>query len=90
MHRIPFSAIQRASSKNRTFRLKYWNQANAEDELVLKMSPTLCAALYRAVTEKHDFYSCETVRSDVTTQFIRDFKVRIDGLQKGVSADLII
>lgn len=39
------------------------------------MSPTLCAALYRSVTEKHDFYSCETVRSDVQTQFIRDFKV---------------
>lgn len=35
----------------------------------------MAIALYRAITEKHAFYSCETVGSDVTKQFIRDFKV---------------
>lgn len=32
------------------------------------------SGLYRAITEKHAFYSCETVRSAVTKQFIRDLK----------------
>lgn len=54
------------------------------------MSPTLCAALYRSVTEKHDFYSCETVRSDVTTQFIRDFKVSYIGSYLVLISHLII
>lgn len=30
--------------------------------------------LYRSITEKHAFYSCETVRSAVTSQFVRDLK----------------
>lgn len=38
--------------------------------------PRIAISLYRAITEKHAFYSCETVGSDVTKQFIRDFKVR--------------
>lgn len=39
--------------------------------------PRIAISLYRAITEKHAFYSCETVGSDVTKQFIRDFKVCI-------------
>lgn len=74
--RIPFGAFQQALSKNRSFRLKYLNQANRDDELVLKMPQPLGSALYRTITEKHDFYSCTTVRRDVKAQFIRDFKVR--------------
>lgn len=38
------------------------------------------SALYRAVTEKHAFYSCETVRNAVTSQFIRDLKGTIASL----------
>lgn len=34
----------------------------------------------RAVTEKHAFYSCETVRNAVTSQFIRDLKGTIVSL----------
>ena len=37
-------------------------------------SHRIAGAIYRALTEKHAFYSCETVRSAVTTQFIRDLK----------------
>lgn len=37
-------------------------------------------AIYRAVTEKHAFYSCETVRNAVTSQFIRDLKGTIVSL----------
>jgi len=37
-------------------------------------------SIYRAITEKHAFYSCETVRRSVTTQFIRDLKGTIVSL----------
>lgn len=48
-----------------------------EATLHVKMATSgQAAALYRAVTEKHAFYCCETVRSDVTEQFIRDLKVQ--------------
>lgn len=39
----------------------------------MESSPA-ASGLYRAITEKHAFYSCETVRSAVTAQFIRDLK----------------
>jgi E3 ubiquitin-protein ligase MYLIP len=39
-------------------------------------SSLAATGLYRCITEKHAFYSCETVRSAVTSQFIRDLKVR--------------
>jgi len=37
-------------------------------------------AIDRAVTEKHAFYSCETVRNAITSQFIRDLKGTIVSL----------
>lgn len=37
-------------------------------------------SFFRAVTEKHAFYSCETVRNAVTSQFIRDLKGTIVSL----------
>jgi len=44
--------------------------------LELKLDSSQAATgLYRCITEKHAFYSCETVRSAVTSQFIRDLKV---------------
>ncbi|KAG8224621.1 hypothetical protein J437_LFUL005789 [Ladona fulva] len=43
--------------------------------LCLKMESAQAAnCLYRCTTEKHAFYSCETVRSAVTSQFVRDLK----------------
>lgn len=41
----------------------------------------LCYPVFvRAVTEKHAFYACETVRNAVTSQFIRDLKGTIVSL----------
>lgn len=55
--------------------MAYLNDSFEPTELCMKMTqPQLATALYRAVTEKHAFYSCETVQSAVTTQFIRDLK----------------
>lgn len=72
---VPFTAIQHASSHRRSFRLEYVSMENEETNLEFKLDSSLAAnGLYRAVTEKHAFYSCETVRSAVTAQFIRDLK----------------
>lgn len=74
--RIPFSAASSATPMKNLFRLTYLTEDNSTEVLEIKMPRTKTATcLYRAITEKHAFYSCETVCSDVTTQFIRDLKV---------------
>ncbi|XP_049880002.1 E3 ubiquitin-protein ligase MYLIP [Pectinophora gossypiella] len=72
---IPYTAIHRAQPLRRIFQLSYVTGEGHEATLHVKMATSgQAAALYRAVTEKHAFYCCETVRSDVTEQFIRDLK----------------
>ncbi|XP_065167845.1 E3 ubiquitin-protein ligase MYLIP-like [Atheta coriaria] len=72
---IPFTAIQNAKAIKRNFKLTYVGQDNIEHSLDMKFASIHCASsLYRAITEKHAFYSCETVRSAVTAQFVRDLK----------------
>lgn len=72
---IPFTAILSASSKRRIFRLEYLFMEKSIMLLEIKLDSSHAASsLYRAITEKHAFYSCETVRSAVTTQCIRDLK----------------
>ncbi|KAI5641209.1 FERM central domain-containing protein [Phthorimaea operculella] len=72
---IPYTAIHRAQPLRRIFQMSYVTGEGHEATLHVKMATSgQAAALYRAVTEKHAFYCCETVRSDVTEQFIRDLK----------------
>ncbi|XP_060536627.1 E3 ubiquitin-protein ligase MYLIP [Cylas formicarius] len=72
---ISFTNIISASSHRRTFKLEYLSVDNQETSLEVKLDSSHAASsLYRAITEKHAFYSCETVRSAVTSQFIRDLK----------------
>lgn len=73
---IPYTAIQSATSQRRMFHLVYLSLDGEETSLDFKLDSSQSASgLYRAITEKHAFYSCETVRSAVTAQFIRDLKV---------------
>jgi E3 ubiquitin-protein ligase MYLIP len=59
----------------RVFRLEYLDEDHTSQELELKLfCHHAASALYRSITEKHSFYLCETVRSSVTDQFIRDLK----------------
>lgn len=75
-NRVPFSAASSATPFKRNFKLVYLSENNEQEEIELKLArPRIAISLYRAITEKHAFYSCETVGSDVTKQFIRDFKV---------------
>ncbi|KAL1500774.1 hypothetical protein ABEB36_006219 [Hypothenemus hampei] len=72
---ISFTNIVSASSHRRTFKLEYFSCENKETVMEVKLdSCHNASSLYRAITEKHAFYSCETVRSAVTAQFIRDLK----------------
>ncbi|XP_031845564.2 E3 ubiquitin-protein ligase defense repressor 1 [Nomia melanderi] len=72
---IPYTAIQSATSQRRMFHLVYLSLDGEETSLNFKLDSSQSASgLYRAITEKHAFYSCETVRSAVTAQFIRDLK----------------
>jgi E3 ubiquitin-protein ligase MYLIP len=74
---IPFSAVESAKSLRRCFHLCYLNENYTDSSLVIKFtSHRIAGTLYRALTEKHSFYSCETVHKNVETQFIRDLKVR--------------
>lgn len=72
---ITFTNITSASSHKRAFKLEYLDIEGEAAVLNLKLdSSHIASSLYRAITEKHAFYSCETVRSAVTAQFIRDLK----------------
>lgn len=75
--RIPYTAIRSAASHRRVFEMWYLaGIEHSETLIVLKLESSLGAnTLYRALTEKHAFYSCETVRGAVTSQYIRDLKV---------------
>ena len=75
---IPFSAVESAKSLRRCFHLCYLDEDFAVSNLVVKFSShRIAGTLYRSLTEKHAFYSCETVHKNVETQFIRDLKVRV-------------
>lgn len=72
---VPFCAIQAATNHNVRFLLKHRNDLGGVECAALKLeSYNASIALYRSITEKHAFYSCETVRSAVTSQFVRDLK----------------
>ncbi|XP_065332261.1 E3 ubiquitin-protein ligase MYLIP [Cloeon dipterum] len=76
MTNILYTAIQRASSMRRSLHLVHLEGAGESvTRLELKLDSSQAATgLYRCITEKHAFYSCETVRTAVTSQFIRDLK----------------
>ena len=75
IYSIPFTAVESAKSIRRLFHLTYLDDNQTSKNLVIKFSShRIAGSLYRALTEKHAFYSCETVRTAVTTQFIRDLK----------------
>jgi E3 ubiquitin-protein ligase MYLIP len=72
---VPFCAIQAATNHNVRFLLKHRNDLGGVECASLKLETYQASiALYRSITEKHAFYSCETVRSAVTSQFVRDLK----------------
>lgn len=73
---MPYSAVISIASNKRQLVLRYLTLNSKEHIIAVKLESTQSASgLYRAITEKHAFYSCETVKDAVITQFIRDLKV---------------
>ncbi|GFT60561.1 e3 ubiquitin-protein ligase MYLIP [Nephila pilipes] len=80
-HNIPYASVHLATHAGRCFFLNFVNDSGDSSALGFKLENCHSAsALYRAVTEKHAFYSCETVRNAVTSQYIRDLKGTIASL----------
>lgn len=78
---ITYTSIHLATHAGRCFFLTFLDHSGLSQTLGFKLENCHSAsALYRAVTEKHAFYSCETVRNAVTSQFIRDLKGTIASL----------
>jgi len=78
---IPYSCICLATHTGKCFYLQYLDTSHEEQVLSLRLDTSkLSNSLYRSVTEKHAFYSCDTVRNAVTAQFIRDLKGTIASL----------
>lgn len=78
---LTYAAIHMATHSGRCVFLNYISHDGESHALGFKLENYEAAsALYRAVTEKHAFYSCETVRNSVTSQFIRDLKGTIVSL----------
>lgn len=78
---ITYTSIHLATHAGRCFFLTFLDHTGLSHALGFKLENCHSAsALYRAVTEKHAFYSCETVRNAVTSQYIRDLKGTIASL----------
>ncbi|XP_054711051.1 E3 ubiquitin-protein ligase MYLIP-like [Uloborus diversus] len=78
---ITYASIHLATHSGRCMFLTFVGHSGEADTMGFKLENSDAAnGLYRAVTEKHAFYSCETVRNAVTAQFIRDLKGTIASL----------
>ncbi|XP_002733818.1 E3 ubiquitin-protein ligase MYLIP-like [Saccoglossus kowalevskii] len=78
---VSFALIKMATHTNKCFFLTILGPTGDTMMLGFKLMSTKAAeGLYRAVTEKHAFYRCETVRQAVRTQYSRDFKGTIVAL----------
>ena len=72
--RISYNVLKMATHVGRVLQLTLQTR-EGEMYLDLKLvSQEAACALYRSITECHAFYRCETVRSNVRTQFTRDLR----------------
>ena len=73
--RIQYPAIQTVTHSGRTLLLHAVDDCGGPVSQTFQLhSSTAANALYRAMTEVYSFYRCDTVGSNVTTQFCRDLK----------------
>jgi len=69
------------TNSGRNLLLTFFGEKGDTQPLALRCDSSVAShAIYRSITEKHAFYSCETVRNAVTSQFIRDLKGTIVSL----------
>ena len=72
---IQYQAINTVTHDSRSLLLQTVDDSGAGLTHTFKLVTHRAAnALYRAMTEIHSFYRCDTVGSDIATQFSRDLK----------------
>ncbi|XP_033626328.1 E3 ubiquitin-protein ligase MYLIP-A-like [Asterias rubens] len=78
LQRIGLDLILKESINGKCFSVTYPHEANGEVSpmtLSVKLpSREVTEALYRAVTEKHEFFICDTVQQQIRAECVRDFR----------------
>lgn len=78
---VSYAVIQIATQSGKSVYLTVTNDASDNVVLMFKLiSNRAASGLYRAVTETHAFYRCDTVTDAVMMQYSRDFKGHLASL----------
>uniref|UniRef100_A0A8C4T0X4 RING-type E3 ubiquitin transferase n=1 Tax=Erpetoichthys calabaricus TaxID=27687 RepID=A0A8C4T0X4_ERPCA len=81
LNRIPYPVIQIATQSSKNVYLTIKKETNNSIVLLFKLVSTRAASgFYRAITETHAFYRCDTVTNAVMMQYSRDFKGHLASL----------
>ncbi|KAI4891209.1 hypothetical protein NFI96_033045 [Prochilodus magdalenae] len=89
INRFIYPAIQMATQSGKNLYVTIVKDNGDNLVLLFKFITTSAASgLYRAITEIHAFYRCDTVTSAVMMQYNRDFKGHLASLFLNESADL--
>ncbi|CAL8365408.1 unnamed protein product [Arctogadus glacialis] len=81
VNRICYPVIQIATQSGKSVYLTVTKETNDSVVLLFKLiSHRAASALYRAITETHAFYRCDTVTNAVMMQYSRDFKGHLASL----------
>ncbi|KAM9416224.1 E3 ubiquitin-protein ligase MYLIP-A-like isoform 1-T1 [Salvelinus alpinus] len=81
VNRISYPIIQTATQSGKSVYLTVTKDTSDSVVLLFKLiSNRAASGLYRAITETHAFYRCDTVTSAVMMQYSRDFKGHLASL----------
>ncbi|XP_054620221.1 E3 ubiquitin-protein ligase MYLIP-A isoform X2 [Dunckerocampus dactyliophorus] len=81
VNRVSYPVIQIATQSGKTVYLTVTKDTNDSVVLMFKLiSNRAASGLYRAITETHAFYRCDTVTNAVMMQYSRDFKGHLASL----------
>ncbi|NWI24250.1 MYLIP ligase, partial [Sula dactylatra] len=81
INRIAYPVVQMATQSGKNVYLTVTKESGNSVVLLFKMISTRAASgLYRAITETHAFYRCDTVTSAVMMQYSRDLKGHLASL----------
>ncbi|XP_069469664.1 E3 ubiquitin-protein ligase MYLIP [Ambystoma mexicanum] len=81
INRITYPVIQMATQSGKNVYLTVTKESGNSIVLLFKMISTRAASgLYRAITETHAFYRCDTVTNAVMMQYSRDLKGHLASL----------
>lgn len=80
INRISYPIIQMATQSNKNVFLTITKELGSVVLMLKLISNRAASALYRAITETHAFYRCDTVTNAVMMQYSRDFKGHLASL----------